>query len=880
MVTKGTRLLGVVAVLALTFALFAVVTVADENEALPADTAVDVYALDDDYIDPEEINVDTLVENPFYISKDTTVKMKGFSSSASSNGIKFYVQNGMMLTLDFKSSWGSNELDMPLILIVTVIGDQSEDVINTPAQPETSGKLMVVTPSINTSVVFKSLASASVYYTAATVSFDVDYDRAEERWSSSGDIELDEKAQFSADKPLDAAHFNGIKTGVTVAPGQTLTLFMDSPSIPTLDLIEYGAIVRDYTYSGIDPVLVSGTVTLHSIGADLGSITLSDNAELTVYEAKVVVKNYDSTVKIDKQREYSNDDTDIYIVAVPDDGGLLYVAGAMKAGDITVSGKTRIGFTLYDGTFTISNKAEIIGSSNISVGGTLILKNEDASNIVIMGSGTVIADNTKLWNDNDPTTGIKATFNEFDGLIDTSAISKTAMMEKNISSSKIEINQTFELFGNTTVSNALVIEGILIIDEGVTLTVDKGAKIEMAASVDADSLNYAQIINYGTIVVKAEKFGEGLFVKSGKLINYGTINMASKSNLGDNTTSTIYSHGLGIENYGTISVSKSDYVDFLLVVNKESGNITVNGKFIDHSTIANEGRIVFNGAEIKGGYGTSDPTRVFILSKSVEATVYISSVVLGTTDGNSLMITDMLLEYDVDDEIRLGNSGLNIAATTVESTVRGLTIGETIDDNDDPQMTINGGVTVSSNKQQVNIELYALKNSSPGYKVADYGNFLVSSTLSIPSYVKLGYYSSGSTTDKQPIKFVVDGEMTFNKDAIGPATDEQGQIIDDFTDVRLYINGSIVSKEKDILYFAQYVGAKVENGDGDVFYLPFNNAVEYAITNDINNVDVGYVIIDAGENDYDYVTITEDVIIPSELSVQTVTIGDDTRAKI
>jgi hypothetical protein len=165
------------------------------------------------------------------------------------------------------------------------------------------------------------------------------------------------------------------------------------------------------------------------------------------------------------------------------------------------------------------------------------------------------------------------------------------------------------------------------------------------------------------------------------------------------------------------------------------------------------------------------------------------------------------------------------------------------------------------------------------YEVADCGNFLVPSTLSIPAYVKLEYNNyTANLESPQAVKIVVDGTISFNKEAVA-YTQAEEQALD--TTVKLYVNGSIVSKEQDILSFAQYVGAKVENADGDALYMPLEAAIDYAINHDgITSVDVGHVI--NGEDDCDYVTVTEDIVIPDGINVATVRMGatDNSTAKI
>lgn len=874
--TKGTRFLAVVAVMALAFTVFVALDPADEN------MAVNVFDFDDDYVNPESVTSTTTwpeaYEGQFYISEDTTVKMKGVPATEPEDGYVFYVQNGVALTLDFKTGWTGS---LENITIVTVTGDQQFNLNGTDV-----GKI----PMVSTQVVFSAVAGMSVYYQAAIIDYDVDYSRTTSGVNGGDFIrtvvpEVDTEAYFSADATFATAPTFG--ADVAVAPGQTIVSNQEIGNTLT-----YGAIV-------VEPAGAATEYTYYSEGADIGNVTLTkiENNKVEVKVAKVTVKTSDGTsVKIEKVKENSKDDstTTVTLSVAPAENavGKLNLAGAFGLGTINISGVVEFDdntFNLNDGTATVANKSTVNGKINVE--GTLVLKNEDATNLAITGKGTLVASNTKLWPEVNrdtptaPTDGILAGVANFEGLIDTSSITKVLRMEKDISSAFIEINQTFELFGDTTVSTALTVRGILIVDEGVTLTVGKGATITLAdaKTAGANNANYAQIINYGTIVVKAEVFGEGLFVDAGKLTNYGTINMASKSNLEGDTTSTIYSAGLGIKNFGTISVSKSDYVDFNEnFENTATGTVKMNGKFINVSTFTNKGRIEFNGAEL-----LESTAKVVIDNKSLNASVYFSSVVLGTGAANTILIRDTAWSYyNADDEIHKGNSGVGISAEATTSTVRGLTVAATVDDDDNPQMVVKGGVTVSSNKQQVNINLYAMNSTNDTYEIADCGNFLVPSTFSIPAYVKLGYYNNTVAPNEdgaQAVKIVVDGEMSFNKDAIGYSTDNNGAYNDTFATTKLYINGSIISKEQDILSRAQYVGAKVENADGDTLYLPLENAIDYAVLNDINNVDVGYVyngVKDTGVDDCDYVTVVEDIAIPAEMNVQTVSMQNAGVAKI
>lgn len=869
--TKGTRFLAVVAVMALAFTLFVALDPADENMAM------NVYNFDDDYFDPEEVTTSTnwtedgadAYRGYFYISQDTTVKMKAVpTATLPADGLIFLVQNGATLTLDFKKTWSATSpASLPKITIYTVTGDQQQLLSNAENTTSFTGVGKVAIKS--TKVQFTSAASMSAYYEAAEMTFDAEYIRTS-TGSSDFDTsiapEVDRKAYFSADDALTdlTVGYAGPEPecDVAVAPGQTIEV------VGVIDAdtgLEYGVATYDST-----------TTTYYSVGANVGDFVLT-HAEDQVWAiaGKVTAKNGDSTIKVNKWKENKDDNSTTKIGY--GESHLIIGSGQsvedsdtaddqMKDGEITINGSVLIsGYYFSDGTVTISNKTIVEEGSTINAGGTLILKNDmTESELTVYGTGTLQLTNNDIWN-TDPATGINVIIDDFKGLVDTTGISKVARMEKEISSSNIEINQTFELFGNTTVSKTLTVYGILIVDEGVTLTIDKGARISLEASGATGDTNYAQVINYGTIVVKAEVYGEGLSVDSGKLFNYGTINMSSKSNLYDathtETSATLTSAGLGIKNYGTISVSKSDFVTLTEFENTATGNFSMNGKFLDASEIVNKGRIVFNGADLK----TDNDASVTIYNKGLSASVYVSSIDIGANASNKVTITDTKLSYYNDEsEISKGNSTIVIStvddADWTTSTVRGLTVAVAVDDDDYPMMAVSGGITRSSTNNNAKIEIEFLSaNVNPNdNNVPSGGNFLVEDSLSFAKNVIWSIGNAGANTNE--VKVVVNGSITFNKDA-------DFEIIE--TTGKFYAYGLITCNEEDFINEVQFVGARVVDADGDTYYMPLEDAVAFATLNDIDSVDVGYV--ENGDDDADYTTVLSSFVIPEGMTVQTVT---------
>lgn len=872
--TKGTRFLAVVAVMALAFTLFVALDPADENMGDTPIYGIDVYDWDDDIANPEEVTSSTGSgvwtgnnEGFFYVSEDTTVKMKGMP--ADQDELTFLVQNGATLTLDFKKSWDATKP----INIYTVTGDQQEllttsDVV---AEVGADGKGKVAIES--TLVTFTTVAGKgmSVYYSAALMDFDVDYQRDTIRnagFDLTVEPEVDRKAYFSADDAL--TEFEA-ESDVAVAPGQTIEISSDSADL--VANLEYGVVTVDYSTAN-----TTYTATYYSVGANVGDFVLSDNDDAVYAIAgKVTAKNGDNSIKVNKWKENKDDDsvtkitkgTNCLTIGNGDD-----VSGAtenepadqMGAGEITVNGNVKFdGYYFSDGTVSVSNKVNIQENSTVGVDGTLILKNASADNLTVYGTGTLKLTNSDIWED-EPTDGIKATITDFGGLVDTADISKVARMEKDISSSDIKINQTFELFGNTTVSKALEIQGILIVDEGVTLTIDKGAKISLAATAAAG--NYAQIINYGKIVIKAEVYGEGLFVDSGKVFNYGTIQMASKSNLGDDpATSTLYSAGLGIKNFGTIDVSKSDLVELKKFENTADGKLTMNGKVFADSTITNKGRVVFNGTDLK-----TFNAGIVINNKGLSASTYVSSIDIGTNAKNKVVISDVQSSfYNADNEIYRGNSAVEISVLSGDttSTVRGLTVAASVDADDYPQMVVSGGVTRSSTNTDAVVEvIFKNGKSTKTGNVAKAGNFVVDDSLSFGKNIQWTIGTgNGSDTTKDIVKVVVNGALTMNKDAafeLANATDEYKTV------GKFYAYGRITCNENDFFSPVQYVGAKVVDADGDTFFMPLEDAVAFATLNDIDAVDVGYIDNNDVGDDPEYTTVLRSFDVPAGMTVQTV----------
>jgi hypothetical protein len=407
-----------------------------------------------------------------YVADDATIKVQ------SANGpVTIYVQNGKEVSVDFKKDCDQQ------FTIVTVTGDQQATVY-LEDDYENEGKIILDGShgTADTRVTFKGVKGQSVYYKAATVSLDFYYDVDTCGIKvSPGMFKATSNALIGADKAFPAAITAG--SNVEVATGQTIEI------VGNVDIAAmiYGA-----------KVFTDGTTTYYGVADDLGTIKLYSGDSALVKSASATFTYGTNTVKMKAVEDYD------YVlnalangVSVTPDSSGFTVSGSMTSGTMTVSGVAAFNLTINGGTVTINNKTEVSGS--FVVDGTLVLKTKDiATGTTFSGAGKIVAQNKDLWNGTH--SAIKCLEGQaFSGLVDTYSITKVLEIKDDISRAVIYPDQTFRVINSVNVFTSLEVQGILIIDEGVTLTIDEGVMFSTAADGTAD---YVQIINNGTIVVK------------------------------------------------------------------------------------------------------------------------------------------------------------------------------------------------------------------------------------------------------------------------------------------------------------------------------------------------------------------------------------------
>ena len=793
---------------------------------MEGDDAIVVYGNEHVYEAPSVIDQDAISEMTYqgavriYVPEDASVKIK-----AQTVNIIFYVQSGRTLDLDFKVNPDSGKT----VKIVTVAGDLQFEQAKIGTQSSTlfDGKYEYTTTSFE----FAGKTGMSIYYKAATVKYDVKYDGT--KFTYSGSLGSS-RAMVSSDmafdkKPIVSGSATASSSAVQVAPGQILEVRGT----------EETGLISGLNY-GVAYTSVSGTAYTYLYyvkGSDLGEVDMSDGESLVIKEGSAAITTSGALVKV------SSATGNITVLGGSVDGS-LNVKGNLDKGNITFSGKVEstssgeIGLTIKGGTSaTFANKSEIVAPSTITVNGSLYVKTDHSSlsSLTVKGttSGSLILQNDKIWT-TDPSdeVTIPITITDFVGKLDTSAISKKAVGKGGFADALIPTDQTIELEADTTVYESLVVEGILIIDEGVTLIVENDATLTMTGK-------FSQIINNGRMIVKAgTTAGTGLVIDGGLFENNGTLEFAAKS-YSERTaaTFTVTADVSKAVNNGTVIVSKNDTISLSAFIN--DGSMTMSGKVVSASDIRGSGKLVFNGAEIHADiYAT--------ITASGGAVTVSSAKIVG--DGNDLIIG------------RSSNGTSFTAAIPIKGT---LTLKDGAPSGAVKAFTVRG-LQVSASSSALSLK------GSPGFSLDTYtqgtitmgieGTVTVSDSFNVPRDLTIAF-ASGEIVTSAMASLSVSGTLTINKDTNVSST--YGP-----TSLNLTVTGEVFDYTS-ALQACNYTAAMYTTEDCTIF-TTFDAAMSEALES-------GPTVITIGNT-----TITKDLTIPAGLMIVgrsdavTFTVGSNT----
>jgi hypothetical protein len=807
--TKGIKFLAVLAVMVMAFAAVIVLAPADKDV-----TAIIVYGEDSEVDDIDPTVVDS--EGAYYISDDTTVKIKSMDSSEPLEGeIIFYVQNGKELELNIKGYY-----DDLVVTIVTVTSDQQRWTTSTVDGVTTSGEnkgkividdtvvmfLLGGDDAVNQSVVYTAMMPNLVTSVTTSTSQIIT-----EVWTYDKDYTSDtgkKASQQYATISSDAVLYAEIGRLVTVAPGQSIQTYDET------DMETYGV------KTIID---ADGCITYYAVGMNAGALIIEDDDRVDVQNGSATVsnKNGTSSVKVTTAKG----------VVFTGVSGNVAVSGTMTAGTMTVSGN--VAFASFTDKATVTLNANAVATGTITVGKTLILKNDKdgIKDLVVKGTGTIIAQNEKLWDYSasvDPSLTFSAE-SDFNGQYDVYAITKVAEVKDAFSTALIKKNQTFRVVADTVVTTALDVEGVLIVEPGVKLTITKTAAV--GASV-ATMGQFAQIINNGEILIQTTAGTEsGLHIYGGFLENNGKITASSDADAlaAGNATfevkfvdvGTLKGKGAGFINNGTVTASRNDIVSLDSNFNNK-GSVSING-VLESSGLKNAGVFTLNNAKVVSDTGlTVTMTKagaVFNISSAEIAsqktiTVQNSYSYRGTTYNNVFSIT---------------------APTFTEGkfTVRGVTVT----DWQSLGLELSGNFSVSLPQDAENAVM-ATEGSIGVYETVNVGKGIDFDFSDTYTYM----YVSGTFTAK----------------------DAEAEASENLT---MNVPG-IATVDSTIFGEPNYVAAKYTDGDYTV-YTNLNDAVSGA-------VEAKESVVYVGGNENDHVSILTDIYVPEGMTI----LGDGTDSYI
>ncbi len=413
---------------------------------------------------------------------------------------------------------------------------------------------------------------------------------------------------------------------------------------------------------------VTGTVTGTTTISTTSGVTTPADVDITGIRIasggtlKLTNVNVKSTEYILNQGTIYFDDTSV--ANVPTIDGSVFINGG------SVKGTIDNGNLVVKGTVSIPAATEITNDAkiNVSKGATLSI----TTNITLTNKGTInlsgIIDNDNVDDPDTPTTYSKldnrgkivmldkdasiasfgSNFYTGSGIIDSSSIASDVQISGDIETvTEYGLYQTVTIIGNVNLlkGSQITIKGALVINEGVTVTIEDGAQL----IIDGPA---ATMENNGTIIVESD-------IASGAALKEGTTSVAGGLVLSNNSISTnngaiTLSYALlagesgnkvsmtvsaELNNNGTIVVGEDNKMDNSVAVNnKTDGIITVNGEITD---VNNAGSVVIDG-KARTINNIADGATVSVISTKANLEINDTNFKYGKTSvagTNSITIT-------------------------------------------------------------------------------------------------------------------------------------------------------------------------------------------------------------------------------------------------
>jgi len=441
-------------------------------------------------------------------------------------------------------------------------------------------------------------------------------------------------------------------------------------------------------------------------------------------------------------------------------------------------------------TFTNTGKLTIAGTAGVK--GT------------ITNNGTITAKTTATAFTNTPVIDPASTGK----IINTTNAEATISGTLSTSTTTFYKNQTVTVTDDLVINQSLIVEGMIVIPEGVTVTINGTAGSLKVLGI------WASIQNYGTITVENSISTTGSLIIDGATFdNYGTLEIRRTTGtstdptlvIGDGTDYTVMNNsGMFIDEVGVVSLAAKAQLN-----NKTSGYIEIQGDFQIADGIqafTNAGQIKAIGTFTNAGAATiqmtgNGATFEAVSMSVVNATLTISNVMTSTLDGY----------------VYTGTATAAFAVTTADNVYQGL--------------KITSGWYKSSSKYYRSLDLSGTINVTTTAGVAAAGlDVTVASTAGTGFITVLDELSIPSLADlaMNTATLIVKGDVT-----VGQAG---GIISFTGTNTVTVSSGSITSPVISPTTLNAAYFSKVNTLGTLYYYMPLKNAIAGAIEAGVSKV--------------------------------------------
>ena len=606
-----------------------------------------------------------------------------------------------------------------------------------------------------------------------------------------------------------------VKAGATVEGDISGTVVVENNTTNTATTINAKMNLESLTVSG--KLTISNDITVKNLVVEKDSsisggkkIAVSGQAEIYGTVAGTVSVGANAYVTVDAGLEAVPTGSTANTVTTIDNKGTVVVKGGAVIGTLTNEKTVRV------------YVASIAGGTNASTG-TIYLMDQKAQ-VAVSGEGK----------------------------IDVSAVTETLEIAGSIAPGKDSEETNYPAYQTVIVTKDTVVKkdavvtinGSFIVNEGVTLTVEEGAKITVT-SVTGSFQNNGAVVSEGEIVVTGNS----------KFLNNGTLSLAcEKTDAAHTHLGLAVSGGAIFENVGELSVGEDSTVNVTanndVIAFKNSGKVSVEGAF--DGKISNTGSVII---------ASEKDQTITVDNADVSATVEVSKM------KGTLIVTDIGMA-DTKKKINAGDNKIVIATGITKSTISGISIAEatykpTSDAKTyDVKMLVSGSVSASDvtdgTTQTINVEK---------------GIIEVSGEMTVGKNV--AFTQTAGT-------FTVSGTMVFAKDFTATVTPAKMFV------GKLVVTGTLSSVAKELTY-TTFVGASYKvAGSGSVDTVFYYTGIEAAIAA-ADGTKVKEISISAGTSDDKSeiaadATIVKDVTakLKGELSVKkgaTFTVADGAKLK-